>query len=137
MVGRLLEDCPSGWEEHLTPQSMRFLGVGQDGGGTKNARSPSKGNQPGLLAKGVGVAQTSRRMVVRNSETLKEVTSEVAIRQLKGEGKAMVSPCLSTRLDDPLPLPQLTQLAHLDAYLVDFPAFPPAPPCSSPTNPFP
>lgn len=87
-MGRLVEDCPHGWEDYLTQASVRFLGLGK--GSVSGARSPGKGGDAGgLLAKGGGVAKTSRRMVVRNSQTLKEVKSNAAIVQLRGEGKAV------------------------------------------------
>jgi hypothetical protein len=90
MVSRLLEDCPEGWEDFLSPSAINFVrraSVSQ--AGAKSEKSDDSNSTDGASAD-VNM-QVKRRLVVRNANTLKEVKSQSAISQLKGEGSAVVS----------------------------------------------
>ncbi len=90
MMSRLLEDCPEGWEDFLSPSAVNFVRrVSTSQAGAKSEKSDDSNSTDGMSAD--ANMQAKRRHVVRNANTLKEVKSQSAISQLKGEGSAVVS----------------------------------------------
>jgi hypothetical protein len=97
MVARLLEDCPEGWEDHLSPSAVNFVKhVNPQVGGAKVDTLEETDSVNGSSSE--GPLQSKRRHVVRNANTLKEVKSQSAINQLKGQGSAVVSVLPASKL---------------------------------------